>query len=280
MRRVFFLLSLLLLLFASWAALAADGPDAHELLRRGIALSREASFAASVAALEQARAKGLLSPSERADCGFWLATDYLALGSAQAARRELRQLVAAAPTFELPQYTSPKVAALFQDVRAEQERAPRLRALPPRSTMNGRDLALAFEPSRGGGLAFGAVHWRWQGDDDFVELPLGHSGENLIGHITVEHGGNLEFWAEARAPEGMALAGSREHPLVLPVAAPSAPPPVAAAPDGKKKPLVRAWWLWTTVGAVASAGLGVGLYFALRPQPRGTADAVLDFGLR
>jgi tetratricopeptide (TPR) repeat protein len=278
MRRVFFLLSLLGL-----AARAVETPDAHELLRRGIALSREASFAASVAALEQARVKGPLSPSERADCGYWLATDYLALGSPQAARRELRQLVQAAPAFELPPYTSPKVAALYQDVRAAEERAPRLRALPPRSTMNGRDLALAFEPSRGGGLAFGAVHWRWQGEDDFVELPLGHSGENLIGHIAVERAGTLEFYAEARAPEGMAVAGSREHPLVLPVAEPSAPPPsltTTTAADHKKRPLVRAWWLWTTVGAVASAGLGVGLYFALRPQPHGTADAVLDFGLR
>jgi len=166
-------------------------------------------------------------------------------------------------------------------VKAEQERAPRLRALPPRSTSGGRDLALLFEPSRTGGLAFGAVHWRWQGEDDFAELPLGHSGENLIGHLAVDHAGTLEFYAEARAPEGLALAGSREHPLVLPVAAPSAAPPLVAANDGKRnRPLVRAWWLWTTVGAVASAGLGVGLYFALRPQPRGTADAVLDFGVR
>ncbi|MGZ3439207.1 MAG: hypothetical protein ACXVDD_06815, partial [Polyangia bacterium] len=39
----------------------------------------------------------------------------------------------------------------------------------------------------------------------------------------------------------------------------------------------RLWWLWTGLGAVGAAGLGVGLYFALRPQPSPTADAVFDF---
>ena len=63
-------------------AQATESGDAQALLRRGISLSREASFAASVAALEQARSRGLVS-AEAADCGYWLATDYLALGSAQ-----------------------------------------------------------------------------------------------------------------------------------------------------------------------------------------------------
>src|ERR1700690_3392623 len=114
-------------------AQATESGDAQALLRRGISLSREASFAASVAALEQARSRGLVS-AEAADCGYWLATDYLALGSAQAARRELRQLVEAAPGYELPPYTSPKIQSLFRDVREELERAPRLKALPPRHT--------------------------------------------------------------------------------------------------------------------------------------------------
>jgi hypothetical protein len=42
----------------------------------------------------------------------------------------------------------------------------------------------------------------------------------------------------------------------------------------------RLWWLWTGLGAVGAAGLGVGLYFALRPQPPSTADAVFGFQVR
>src|SRR5689334_25281223 len=99
----------MLLLALSLSASATE--DGHALLRRGIALSREASFAASVAALEQARARGPLSPAEAAECGYWLANDYVALGSAQAARRELRQLSEAAPGYELPLRTSAQARA-------------------------------------------------------------------------------------------------------------------------------------------------------------------------
>src|SRR4051812_37965735 len=149
---------------------AAATEDAHALLQRGVSLAREASFAASVAALEQSRARGPLSPAELADCGYWLATDYLALGSTQAARRELRLLIESAPEYELPPYTSPKVAALYREVHDELERAPRLKALPPRPSARG--VVLAFEPSRTGGTAYGAVYWRWQGEREWREAPL------------------------------------------------------------------------------------------------------------
>ncbi len=219
----------LLLLVAP--AVAVETPDAHALLRRGIALSREASFAASVAALEQARARGPLSPSEVADCGYWIATDYVALGSAQAARRELRTLVAASPGYELPPFTSPKVAALYREIKDELERAPRLRALPPRSSSGGRELTLYVEPSRTGGTAYGAIYWRWKGEREFVEAPLAHSGENLFARLAIDHGGTLEYYAEVCAPGGSAQAGSREHPLEVPMSAPTPPASLAVAPQ-------------------------------------------------
>jgi hypothetical protein len=266
--------SLFCVLVLSLPAVAAEAPDAPALLRRGVALAREASFAASVAALEQARARGPLSPSEIADCGYWLATDYLALGSTQAARRELRALLAAAPLYELPPYTSPKVAALYREVREEVESAPRLKALPPRQ--NDSALMLYFEASRTQGTAYGAVYWRWRGERHWREAGMQHLDDSLLARVTVARGGTMEYWAEIRAPGGAATAGSREKPLELAVTAPPAEAPVAV----KRDSIATKWWLWTTLGVVSATGLGVGLYFALRPTSNDSADAVLDFQVR
>jgi hypothetical protein len=256
---------------------AAATEDAHALLRRGIALSREASFAPSVAALEQARARGPLSPAEEAECEYWLATDYVAIGSTQAARRELSRLITTSPGYDLPLYTSPKVSALYREVHDELERAPRLKPLPPRQTHKG--LVLAFEPARTGGIAYGAVYWRWQGEREWREEPLGHSGENLSATLSPSRGGTLEYWAETRAPDGTAAAGSKDKPLEVPAVVPVTLAPTGAAPV-TRQPIVRQWWLWTSVAAVTSVALGVGLYYGLRAPSTSTADAVLDFQVK
>lgn len=265
-------------------ALAVSVAAAHErvpsaqLLQRGIAFSREAAYAASVAALEQARVDGALDAAQTIECAFYLATDYVALGSTAAARRELRAVIERAPGYELPAFTSPKVAALFREVHDEAERSLHLRALVPRRRSAPERVELWFEPARAGGAAYGAVYWRWRGEGAFREEPLGHGGENLVARVPVDRAGTLEYFAESRSPSGAAQVGTREHPLELPVTAPQVRQ-IAAAPVARPS-LARKWWLWTTLGAVTAAGVGVGLYFALRPTPPSTADAVLDFGLR
>lgn len=287
------LLSALVVLVAAQAARAADDP--HRLIQRGIELHREASYAASVAALEQARQSNGLGATEQVECSFYLAADYVALGSTQAARRELRAVLEAQPGYELPPYTSPKVSVLFRDVQTELERLPRLRALPPRrKAMN--LIELWFEPSRTGGTAFGAAIWRWRGEPTWHEAPLSHVDEKLVTTLEVDRNGTLEYFAEARGPQGLAQAATRERPLELPVGGferGQAPQPgqirtqgaltpvvlatTAPPPERRRKSVAGAWWLWSSVGAIAAAGLGVGLYFALRPPTGGTADAGLDF---
>ena len=238
------------------------------MLRRGLQLYRDAAYAESVALLEQARNKGGLEPAERVECTFYLAAGYVALSSMGAARRELRAVLTEAPDYELPQYTSPKVAALFREVREELERAPRLRPLPPER--RGDVLSLRFEPSRTGGRAFGVVQWRWRGEAGWRESAMAHDGDALAADVPVEQAGALEYFAEGRAPNGPLAAGSAQQPLELPVAV----GPRASRETSKGKKL---WWLWTGIAAIGAAGAGVGLYFALRPQPSPTADAVFDF---
>ena len=256
------------------ATLAHAASDPRLLLKRGIELYREASYAESVALLEQARARGALEPAERVECTFYLAAGYVALSSTGAARRELRAVLQEAPDYELPQYTSPKVAALFREVRDELERAPRLRPLPPER--RGDALTLRFEASRTGGRAFGVVSWRWRGQTSWREAPMRHAGDTLVADVPVEQSGGLEYFADGRAPNGPLAAGSAAQPLELPV---SVGPKLSLTGDHGDRPSTgrRLWWLWTGLAVVGAAGAGVGLYFALRPQPSPTADAVFDF---
>jgi hypothetical protein len=278
-----------LMLFSTVASAGEDKSDPRWLLRRGITLHREAAYAASVAALELARNGKTLEPNERTELGFYLAADYVALNSLGAAKRELRAVLEADPNYEVPQYTSPKVAALFRETQDELERQPRLKILPPQRDRARPDdvVVLWFEPVRFGGSAFGAARWRWKGESDWREAPLGHGNdEKMMARVELDRrSGTIEFWAEARGPSGAATAAASDRPLELPVVARAgALPPVTAekdqSPPNKKKSIVKAWWLWTTVGIVAAAGLGVGLYYALRPPSGGTADAVLDFQVR
>jgi hypothetical protein len=258
------------------APASAHATDGKLLLRRGIELYREASYAESVALLEQARARGALEPPERVECAFYLAAGYVALGSTGAARRELRAVLQATPDYELPQYTSPKVAALFREVQGELENAPRLRPLVPER--RGDVLALRFEASRTGGRAFGVVQWRWRGQSRWREAAMSHAGETLVAEVPVEQQGTLEYFADGRAPNGVLHAGSAERPLELPVTIGPTLALVGDAPAALRTDRGRKlWWLWTSLAAVGAAGAGVGLYFALRPQPASTADAVFDF---
>ncbi|MDB4965285.1 MAG: hypothetical protein JWN44_974 [Myxococcales bacterium] len=262
-----------------WSATASAAPgDGKPLYQRGIQLYREAAYADSAVMLEHARARGGLAPQERVECSFYLGANYVALSSLGAARRELRALLQEEPEYELPQYTSPKVAALFREVKEELERAPRLRPLPPER--HGDELTLRFEPSRTGGRAYGAVQWRWRGDGEWREVPMAHKGNELQATVVLERTGGLEYWADARAATGALKAGSAEQPLELPVAV--GPRVVASSRNDRshRAGAARLWWVWTGVGALAMAGAGVGLYFALRPTPQPTADAVFDFQVR
>jgi hypothetical protein len=260
------------ILVAPALAQAADG---RLMLRRGMQLYRDAAYAESVALLEQARTQGGLEPAERVECAFYLAAGYVALSSTGAARRELRTVLTEAPDYELPQYTSPKVAALFREVREELERAPRLRPLPPER--RGDVLRLRFEASRTGGRAYGVVQWRWRGEPVWREAAMVHDGDALAADVPVEQTGTLEYFADGRAPNGPLAAGAAQQPLELPVAV---GPKVSLSARDQPSSSFRAkklWWLWTGLAAVGAAGAGVGLYFALRPQPSPTADAVFDF---
>ncbi len=250
---------------------AADGNDARTLMRKGIALQREASWSASIAALEKARALGLLAPAERVECAFYLAAAYVAVGSDGAARRELTAVLEAQPSFEPPPFTPPKVATMLGEVSRELGQRAELEARPPRRVpANGAALTpgfeLGFESRRAHPPIYGVVRYRMRGDAVFREVPLSSREKNatgLVAEVHPEKGGVLEYYADALSASGVLHAGSAEHPLELPIAQADVDATKNARQLRGTSPLV---WLAVPLGIVAGAALGLGLYYGLPPR--------------
>lgn len=104
--------------------------------------------------------------------------------------------------------------------------------------------------------AIDAVHifTRARGENEFTHVEASvHDDEMLVAVPALLPGTErVEYYVEARAPSGYRLAslGSLITPLEARV--PHRPP--AAAPCATEvKPLRREWWLWTTLGLVASS---------------------------
>lgn len=245
---------------------AADAADPHAMLRKGIALQREASWAASISTLEKARASGVLSSAERIECAFYLGAAYVAIGSDSAARRELAAVLEAQPSFEPPPYTSPKVASLLGEVSRERAQAPGLDARPPRPTEDGV-FELGFDARRARAPIYGVVRFRMRGTKRFAEAPLavtgeGRGGVTVAARVPAPEPGVLEYYADALSSDGALRAGSDAQPLELPV--PAGVRLTKPAPHRTSR--LQLVWLAIPVGAIVGAGLGLGLYFGLRAR--------------
>ncbi len=246
---------------------AAEPTDPHAMVRRGIALQREASWTASIATLEKARASGVLSSAERVECEFYLAAAFVAIGSDAAARRELASVLQAQPSFEPPPYTSPKVASLLGEVSRERAQTPGLEARPPRASDGG--LELGFDARRARMPIYGVVRFRMRGEKTFHEAPLAVSDTDkapitVAAQVPTPQAGVLEYYADALSAEGSLHAGSETQPLELPVAA--GRKITRAAPTSNAR--LKLVWLAIPIGAVVGAGLGLGLglYYGLRSR--------------
>jgi len=75
-------------------------------------------------------------------------------------------------------------------------------------------------------------------------------GEHVI---EVQKEGFKPYWMEVQIPED----GLVRHDVLL------------AGGKGLKHPVpkfLKAWWFWTAVGVVVGAGVGVGIYFGVKPE--------------
>jgi hypothetical protein len=262
-------------------------PTGKQLLAKGLAQSRNAAYAASIATLEQARAAGGLSREEQLELLFCLASNHVAGGTLAAARAALVELFAIDPGFAAPPYTSPKVVSLVNEVRdsaasrapAERE-GPRLEVAEPELRRDG-GVRLRFVRQEATAPTQGVVSWRLRGSTTSTELPLQLAGAELVAEIPalagLKLGEALDLWIEA--PGGFKL-GSESSPLTVVVrqgvearAAAALSAPVTSSQEELRR--TKRTWLIVGVsglGAGVALALGVGLGVGLRSGADGDSS--------
>lgn len=207
-----------------------------------------------------------------------LATIHLAMRAEPDARAVLAQLYARDPAHRLRDPdASPLVQSAF--ARARESAAPLAVAIAhepplleqraaPEVSVRVAENADAVHEIR---LAYRAS----TGRETTLVLPLDAEGA-ASGRIPLDGSGEaytIEYWLEASAPSGHALAtlGSPDAPLTIEVPAPvvvAAVAPVGPIEEDRGEPasgdVTSEWWFWTLIGVVVvGAGVGVGVGVAL-----------------
>lgn len=275
MRKLAFVVLFTLLSIDASAIAHAGEPPAtpSTLLKRGIELQRQASWSASIAMLEKARAAGVLARAEQIECAFYLAAAYVAVGSDGAARRELTFVLDAQPGFEPPPYTSPKVTSLLGELARTRQQGPSLEARPPR-TLSGAAagpggasaIELGFEARRAPTPIYGVVRFRLRGQPAWRDALLQSRGVDgtLIAEVRPGGSGVLQYYAHAMSAAGALSVGSPAAPLELPYHAPAGASLSEPAPPARPARAPSKWvWAAIPVGVVLGVATGLGLYYGL-----------------
>lgn len=184
------------------------------------------------------------------------------------AEKPFRLLLRADPDFDLPDSTPPKIIAVFRKVQVEERairdevrKIERIRVVetlkitgdPPLEARGGRSIPFRYrlrDPQ--GAVDSFRVHYRREGDPDFISLPLkrddegNHTGR-IPGEWTAGQGFTLQFYVAAADDEGILVSqGTPKEPLSI---------PVAAGEVDKNAYPVPIWGFLTAAGASATAGV-------------------------
>ncbi|HJZ88272.1 MAG TPA: hypothetical protein VKN99_24025 [Polyangia bacterium] len=247
----------------AWIALLGlVATDPAAALKHAEALYADAQYPEAVAALDELLARRDLAPAARLEATLYLGMGQLALGNEQAARARFQELLEANPAYELPRYTSPKIRALFDQIRAQVQGGPRLEALPPlaeAAASGPGPVRLRFHAERlaGGGTQRALVYWRRSGQRDWSEIALAGQTElsaepPLAATSEPATDFDLEYYAEIQeGPLVLAHAGTAAQPLVVHVPAPARG---LAGSQSAAAPFYKRWWFWSAVGLVAVGG--------------------------
>lgn len=253
------------------AAAAINGPAAARHLYD------EAQYADAIAAYDELLEHRDISAASRLEAQLYLGFSHLALRHEEAARRQFRSILQAAPGYVLPPYTPPKFRAVFEDTRREVTARPDMAFKKATSAPMGTGSRLSFVfLVQGAGDAKATMRWRWAGKGAYQILALDTltPGE-AHGEIRADAGRTaVEYFAQLEGTRGIvASVGSEPQPLTLKILN-QAPVPDAAVGSS---PIYQKWWFWTIIGAVVVGGAATGVYFAVRPTATtGTVDLQLQ----
>jgi hypothetical protein len=264
------------------ALVASAGADDFAQAKKAY---KDARYAEAIAGFEEVFAQPSLSDDNRREALLLQAYSHVAMSHSDAARRCFRALLFLQPAFSLPAYAPPKVRDAFEKARLGK---PTLHlALPLQKTIRDeREVVEIRVTALNADDTQAALYWRVRGATEYALVALGGQTE-MVAEIGVPRLGNssssvvLEYFAILRSGRNdVAAAGSAKQPLQFLVRrslANATPEQVAlSAPPQVSTPVVKQWWFWTAIAAVAAGGIATGVYFATRPTPK---TASLEFRL-
>ena len=251
--------------------------DAAELVEKGRKLYLDTYFGEAITELDRALQ---LSPPERlrVDAKFLLALCFFALGNEDRARTAFKEVLGLNADFALPEMTSPKVRAFFDEVRASFRVIPKLSHTPPQTidASQGASFTVQIENMRPGYEAM--LHFRLREEGDYSRIDLSATPEQkkiytalIPGSLLLrEEGYTLSYFIDVSDAAHVALISLRstESPFSVPVNVPIA--------QASTTPVYKKWWFWTIVGGVVLAGAATAVAVVLTQEPP-TGDASITF---
>lgn len=226
---------------------------ADERLDAALVAYRSLDYENAVVLLEKAR-ETVSALDDKVLIARTLAFTEVALGNSDRAREEFRTLLELAPSTQLEDSVSPKVRALFEEVKAGEDLvelavAPPLPALlevlaAPSRPRTGESVTLSWSVANG---VSAELLYRARGEAQFSRV----SARANEGKFEVPIPGLLvrapavEYYLVAHGPDGntVGTAGAEDKPLALEVA----PRP--------RPPVYRRAWFWGAVGGSAAAAV-------------------------
>ena len=260
----------------------AETSDVDSLLAAAEEQFLDVEYESALETLERADGTGGLSHGQTTRLLALRGTIHLLMGGVTEAHEAYSQLLAADPTYVLPEEYPPRAAEFLESIRGEIAVPVSLVHTPLHDIAVGQPVTIEVQvpgaPSqfdvriffRGGGeRGYSSTEMSRIASDRFVGTIPGSLGSE--GTSTIEY-----FIVVSDGDRRVAHSGSPSRPHSVLVAGGGSQP----EPRPRGQPIVRRWWFWTALGGGVALALGLGLGIGLggsSDAETGTVDLTLRF---
>ena len=258
---------------------AGGGTDA---LARGRALVRAFEYDAAMAELESVLSNSSATATQRIQALELMALLQMNLGRQAQATEIFERLLNLDPGHELTDpELPPRAQELFTKTRSSFVHSARTTVEAQAAEAPSRD-AVDIQASLGGstdGVERVVTFIRGAGEPAYRRALMDRDGLGFTASVPAPGQGALEYYVEAQAPSGHALAtaGAPDEPLRVTVTAAAAgdgaPGEGGDGEDGdgetpprERRRWYRSWWFWTIVGVAVAGGATATAVVLTRPE--------------
>ncbi len=271
----------LLLLAAPAPASAPAATNERAELARAFSLYKQVEFGRSIEALDELF-RTTKDEWVKSHAKLYLGMNYAAIGNPGEAKHAFVALLEINPDFVLPEFVSPTISNLFDEVKRHFRVIPRLSHSLPTAIDAATKTVLQIRAERmRPGYAL-VLRFRippakeYSAIDAIPVAPTLYEVSLPAALLVRDVGYTFVYYIEAKEASGAPLMTLREadNPFSVPV---SVPLPVAAQPA--PKPVYKQTWFWLTIGGglALAAGATTAAVVATRPQPLGQVNVSITY---